>query len=87
MPVTKQCSVAYKLMAIAVSMSSGYITCSFNRTIDDVPTGALDMLIEGPDMVTLLSTQATAGQPLGSELTDAVYAYAIGKGVIDGVIS
>ena len=87
MPVTKQSTVSYTLMAINVSMSSGYIACTFVRKIDDVPTGNLDLLIEGADMVTLLSTQATAGQPLGSEITDAVYAYAIGKGVIEGDIS
>ena len=87
MPVTKQSTVAYTLVAITVSMTGGYVSCSFARTIDGVPVGAVDLLIEGADMVGLLGTQATAGQPLGNEITDAVYAYAISKGVIDGVIS
>jgi hypothetical protein len=87
MPVTKQSSVAYKLMAITVSMSSGYIACTFTRTIDGVSVGTLEMLIEGQDMVDLLSTQAAAGQPLGSEITDNIYAYAISKNIIAGDIT
>jgi hypothetical protein len=87
MPVTKQSSVSYTLMAINVSMSSGYIACTFVRKIDNDPMGNLDLLIEGADMAALLATQATSGQPLGSEITDAIYAHAIGKGVIAGDIS
>jgi hypothetical protein len=87
MPVTKQSEVAYVLTAVVVNMIDMYAKCDFTRTIDGEITGTLSGLIEGPEFATLLATQATAGQPLGSEITDAIYAHFISKGTISGVIS
>ena len=88
MPVTNAAAViAYTLVKVNVDMQLGTIWCHFARTINGAQDGGADMTIEGADAVTLFATQATAGQPLNAEITDAIYAYAIAQGVISGVIS
>jgi hypothetical protein len=87
MPVTKQSTSSYSLVKIGVDMQSGQMWCYFTRATDGVVDGGVEMTLEGPDMASVLATQAVAGQPLGDEITDAVYRMAISKGVIAGVIS
>jgi hypothetical protein len=62
------------------------ILCYFSRTLNGKPDGGVDMLVEGIDMVSLLSTQATLGQGLGDEITDAIYKIALDRGVIEGTL-
>lgn len=87
MPVSKQSNVAFTLTKVTIDMLQMTMLATFQRTIDSVPDGAIDILISGSDMATLIATQANAGQSLGSEFTDAVYNYAINKGYIAGAIS
>ena len=87
MPVVKTATVAFTLVEVEVSMLSGHISCTFARTVDGVPSGDVDLWIDGPDMMGILATQATAGQPLGSEITDALYRYALSQGVIFGEVA
>ena len=87
MPVTKTATISYSLTQITVDMIGGFVQSHFTRSIDGEPSGSVEMLTVGDDMLALLGTQAVAGQPLGSEITDAVYNLAISKGLIEGVIS
>ena len=88
MPVTNAAAViANTLVKVNVDMQLGTVWCHFARTINGNDDGGVDMTIEGADTVALFATQATAGQPLNTEITDAIYAYAIAQGVISGVVS
>lgn len=87
MPVTRSATVAHTLTKIGVDMVGMTMSAHFHRTIDDLSDGGFDFIIEGDDMIGLLSTQAVAGQPLGAEITDAIYSLAIAKGKLSGVIS
>ena len=88
MPVVKQSVVSFTLTEVVVSMTSMHISCTFTRAIDGVQSAdTVGLWIDGPDMMSVLATQATAGQPLGSEITDALYRYALSKGIIFGDIA
>jgi hypothetical protein len=87
MPVTKTSVVSHTLISMNVSMTSGTIKCAFVRTLDGVASGEIPLVIEGVDMAVILGTPASPAKTVGNDITDLVYAYAISKGVIDGVIS
>ena len=87
MPVTISLALVHRLSKINVDMVAGTIYCYFDRTLNGAPDGGAEVWISGADMSTLLKTQATTGQPLGDEIADALYDYALAKGTISGVLS
>lgn len=87
MPVTKQSTASYTLVRIGADMTAMQMWCYFERMTDGNVDGGVEMVISGADMAAVLATQAVAGQPLGDEITDAVYRMAISKGIISGTIS
>ena len=86
MPIVTTSTIAHKLVKVSVDMDLMQTLCYFSRTLNGVADGGVEMLIEGADMGALLSTQATAGQALGNEITDAIYAVALARGVIEGTM-
>lgn len=87
MPVSKQSQVAFAIAKIEVDMLQMAMSVSFVRTLDGVIDGGVQLSIAGDELATLLSTPANAGQALASEITVALYTFAIAKGVITGAIS
>ena len=87
MPVSKQSAITYTIHKISVDMVAGNMWVYFRRVVDTIEDGGVEMNVEGSDLVSLLSTQATSAQPLADEITLAIYNYAVAKGVITGAIS
>ena len=87
MPVSKQSTIAFTIYKINLDMLQGTMIVTFLRTIDGAQDGTVEAFISGQEMLNLIATQATAGQPLGDEITTALYSYAVGKGLITGTIS
>ena len=87
MPITKQTTVSHVLMKLSVDMATMSTLCYFHRFVDGEVDGGFEMPISGPDMAELLSTPAKDGQPIGGEVTNAIYQYAVSKGLIVGEIS
>jgi hypothetical protein len=87
MPITKTSTVADVLTTISVDMLAGTMACTFQETIDGVPSKQNSITITGADFAALLATQAAVGQSLADEITIAIYNYASSKGLIPGVVS
>lgn len=87
MPITLNTNVVYTLTSVNVDMVSGIMAAGFSTTINGTPSQSFSIDISGAAFVTLLSTQATAGQPLNDEIALAIYNYAVSNNLLGGVIS
>ena len=87
MPITKQSTVTHTLTRVTVDMLDGYIGAAFTRSLDGVACSVVDMRVEGAAMAALLGRNTTPGTTLANDITDAIYAYALASGVLDGVIT
>jgi hypothetical protein len=86
MPVSKTSTVAYVINTVELDMAQQYIRAEFARTIDGVADGTREMLLTGADMMAIVATPGT-DQILGDQVTYALYATAIAKGVIEGSVT
>ena len=75
MPITQSTPITFVLTSINLDMVAGKMVCGFTRTISGMSDTNTVITIQGSDFVNLLATQATAGQALSDEITEAIYTY------------
>jgi hypothetical protein len=86
MSVSKTSVVAYTISFIELDVEQQYVKANFIRTIDGAAEGSREMLLTGQDMVDIVNTAAGTAS-LGDQVTAAIYAKAIAKGVIEGTVT
>ncbi len=87
MPITQSTSLVSTISAIIVDMISGQMTVNFIQAVNGSPISTQQIVISGAPFLTLLETQASAGQSLSDEITAAIYNYAVSNNIIIGAIS
>jgi len=87
MPITRNATQTFTLRSLLVDMAVPRATAAFTVSIDGTPTGEIQVTAEGADVLTLLGANPDATKTRGADMTDAVYAYAISSGALNGVIS
>ena len=87
MPITQATSITATISTIYVDMVAMTMAVTFNRSVNGVALDSPIIMVPGTSLETLLATQATAGQALGSEITAAIYNYAVANSQITGVVS
>jgi len=87
MPVVKQSTIAYFLVNLTINTEAGSAAATFRRYIDGKPDIETVFSVEQADFAPLMLGIADAGKNRRDDIADAVYALAIAKGVLEGLVT
>lgn len=86
MPIVLPGTVEYKLMGFSVDMGAMNASARFATLIDGREVGVVEIGVGTADLVPLLRAQPVAGKSRADDITDAIYQYANGAGILPGTI-
>jgi len=87
MPVTKSAVLTHTLTGLSIDMTVPQLVVKFVRAIDGVPQNDVLATIEGTEFLGIIAVPGVVDKPRGADITDAIYDYAITKGIISGTIA
>jgi hypothetical protein len=87
MPITKSVTRSSVLVNLSFDMVSGVGMAVMRHTVDGEAAREQTYAVEGAAFAALLTTPGTASLTLADQVTNAVYAYLISSGLVEGVIS
>ena len=87
MPVSKPAVVQHFLTSLFVNIEAATAAATFRRYIDGKPDIEINMQVEQAEFVPLMLALAVPNKSRRDDITDAVYALAINRGLLEGEIS
>lgn len=87
MPITKAVTRTSVLVELSFDMASGIATAVIKHTLDGQEPSVVRYTVDGAKFAQMLATPGVAGQSLADQVTNAVYQYLIGAGLVTGDIS
>lgn len=87
MPVSKTAVVQHYLTALFVNIEAATGAATFRRYVDGQPDVEINMMVEQTEFVPLMMAMSDPTKNRRDDITDAVYALAIARGLFQGEIS
>lgn len=86
MPITRNVTLSSVLVTFTLDVPSMTAHCLFQNYMDGNAAGTAEFSVSGAELAEIMATPAMTGKSRADDITEAIYAYAVSKGLITGSI-